>query len=265
MHFSPTLWTVGEVSLVELSDTQTTLGGTVRQSDVDSFSAITAGMASLTPKQRSMLLVLSDYGEPATISVLSDMTGLHANSVRETLSVLVEYGLVRRARVPSASRGRPAWEYESSVPADLSVIMREFSTFARAVCAYLETTSATPVADAEKIGGLWGQRLAKDSSIALDGSEGSHEVREHPLARLRILFSTLGFGAVAGADDQSINLTVCPFSQDGQYPNPLTCAMHKGMISAMLAVLSSDKVGADLVANFPGAPCVISLAGEQMR
>ena len=103
---------------------------TSRKGSVDSFAGLTAGLAHLTPSQRSMLFVLSDLGEPATIQMLSDRTGLHANSVRETLSVLMEAGLVRRSQVPSASRGRPAWEYETSVPADISAVMKEFTGFA---------------------------------------------------------------------------------------------------------------------------------------
>ena len=57
-----------------------------RKGVVDSFSGLTSGLAELTPGQHSMLLVLSDLGEPATIQVLSEKTGLHANSVRETLA-----------------------------------------------------------------------------------------------------------------------------------------------------------------------------------
>ena len=107
---------------------------TSRKGSVDSFAGLTAGLAHLTPSQRSMLFVLSDLGEPATIQMLSDRTGLHANSVRETLSVLMEAGLVRRSQVPSASRGRPAWEYETSVPADISAVMKEFTGFANSIC-----------------------------------------------------------------------------------------------------------------------------------
>ena len=237
----------------------------VHQRDESSFSALTAGMDSLTPKQRSMLLVLSDLGEPATISVLSEITGLHANSVRETLSVLMECGLVRRTRVPSASRGRPAWEYETSVPADLSVIMREFASFTHAVCGHLEESSDHPLDEAEKIGMLWGERLASDSRIVMESKSGGEESPEHPLARLRTLFATFGFGAVAGEDDNSIQLTVCPFSQSGMAPGYLTCAMHNGMINALLSGLSSEMVSSDLAPHFPESPCVVSLSPEKTR
>lgn len=230
----------------------------MKERNEDSFSAMTVGMASLTPKQRSMLLVLSDLGKPATINVLTKITGLHANSVRETLSVLVDSGLVCRTRVPSESRGRPAWEYETSVPADLSVIVSEFSGFVDAVCSYLEMSGAPATAEAEHIGELWGQRVFVDAGEDLQGSDD--EEAEHPLARLRILFSSLGFGAVAG-EEERIDLTLCPFARDGAGPNRLTCAMHKGMISSLLTSLSDHKVTADLEVNLPERPCVVTLTG----
>lgn len=226
--------------------------------DVDSFSDLTAGMASLTPSQRSMLLVLADLGEPATINLLTEKTGLHANSVRETLGVLMDSGLVQRGQVPSSSRGRPAWEYETSVPADLSAIMGEFAGFANAVCAYLGATSDDPQGEALAIGKYWGDRLLGDSSVGSPLIDDEYPTA-HPLAKLRILFSTLGFGAVAGEDDRSIELTVCPFAKDGKAPDRLLCQMHAGMVSALLTSLTNNEVDADINPRFPEQTCVVSL------
>lgn len=235
-------------------------GEAVKEQNADSFSDLTEGMASLTPKQRSMLLVLSDLGEPATINTLTKITGLHANSVRETLSVLVDSGLVCRTRVPSESRGRPAWEYETSVPADLSVIVSEFSGFVDAVCSYLEMSDGPATQEAVHIGELWGERLIADTGADFRGPDD--EEPEHPLARLRILFSSLGFGAVAG-EEERIDLTLCPFARNGSAPNPLTCAMHKGMVSSLLTGLSGHRITADLEVNLPERPCVVTVTGTE--
>ena len=243
---------------------------TSRKGSVDSFAGLTAGLAHLTPSQRSMLFVLSDLGEPATIQMLSDRTGLHANSVRETLSVLMEAGLVRRSQVPSASRGRPAWEYETSVPADISAVMKEFTGFANSICQYLRSTTSDPVARAHSIGCFWGQELVSDLGDHGERHEDEilgmrdSEALRHPIAKLRILFSILGFGAVAGVNDQSISLTVCPFSRDGKAPDPLICHMHSGMLSSMLKKLTANHIDADLYVGFPQEPCVVALQPRYM-
>ncbi len=244
---------------------------TSRNGSVDSFAGLTAGLAHLTPSQRSMLFILSDLGEPATIQALSDRTGLHANSVRETLSVLMEAGLVRRSQVPSVSRGRPAWEYETSVPADISAVMKEFTGFANSVCQYLRSTAGNPVEHARSIGCFWGQELVRDlgnhgerHEDEIIGMRDSEALR-HPIAKLRILFSILGFGAVAGVDDQSICLTVCPFSRDGGAPDPLICHMHSGMLSSMLQKLTANHIDADLYVGFPQEPCLVALQPNHVR
>ncbi|MFT3944578.1 MAG: MarR family transcriptional regulator [Ancrocorticia sp.] len=244
---------------------------TIRKSSVDSFAGLTAGLANLTPSQRSMLFVLSDLGEPATIQMLSERTGLHANSVRETLSVLMEAGLVRRSQVPSASRGRPAWEYETSVPADISAVMKEFTGFANSVCQYLRSTTDDPIAHAHSIGCFWGEELVSD----LGDHGGRHEdeilgmkdteALRHPIAKLRILFSILGFGAVAGNDERSISLTVCPFSRDGRAPDPLICHMHSGMLSSMLKKLTANHIDADLYVGYPQEPCIVALQPHHLN
>lgn len=235
-----------------------------RKGGVDSFSGLTSGLAGLTPGQHSMLLILSDLGEPATIQVLSERTGLHANSVRETLAVLMEAGLVRRGQVPSASRGRPAWEYETSVPADITAVMKEFTGFANAICKHLRSSAADPMEEARRIGILWGEELVDDFG-AHNGRHGAEIIElfrgnvRHPVAKLRILFSILGFGAVAGSEEQSINLTVCPFSRNGQAPDPLICHMHSGMLSSMLNQLTGGRVDADLYVGYPEEPCLAVL------
>ncbi len=236
-----------------------------RKGVVDSFSGLTSGLAELTPGQHSMLLVLSDLGEPATIQVLSEKTGLHANSVRETLAVLMEAGLVRRGQVPSASRGRPAWEYETSVPADITAVMKEFTSFASSICNYLRSGAADPVREARRIGVLWGEELVRDFGDHGDRHEAAiiemvkDDGLRHPIAKLRILFSILGFGAVAGPEEQSISLTVCPFSRNGEAPDPLVCQMHSGMLSSMLSNLTAGHVDAELQIGYPQEPCLAVL------
>ena len=81
----------------------------------------------------------------------------------------------------------------------------------------------------------------------------------------RILFSILGFGAVAGNDDRSISLTVCPFSRDGKAPDPLICHMHSGMLSSMLKKLTANHIDADLYVGFPQEPCIVALQPRYLQ
>ena len=234
-------------------------------STVGSFSHIASGLTGLAAGQRSMLLTVADFGKPATISDLCEHTGLHANSVREMLAVLVDMGLVQRHQVPSSTRGRPAWEYEASVPVDVNSVMGEFANFAQSVCQFLRSSAENPDDDARAIGALWGKQLLSEFSDHGQRHEhhiaamGRDELLAHPIAKVRILLSGLGFGAVAGPTRHSINLTLCPFMDNGHAPDPLICHMHAGMLSAMMQRLSAGHIDADMSVGIPHAPCVVSL------
>jgi|GEM_PF-2930583 len=262
-----------------------------RSAAIDSFSRLASNLADLSAGQSSMLLVLTEFGRPATISDLIERTGLHANSIRETLTVLVDAGLVQRSAVPSVTRGRPAWQYEPAVPPSISALMDDFLAFAMAICRYLHANAADEWNDAWQIGTAWGDEIIAygiagvapsqedvpaemQPSVSTAVPQKQRRVEGHsptepsslesnelsgPTARLRILLSVLGFAARGGTDVGTIQLTVCPFSRAGRAPDPLICRMHAAMLSRLTAALAGEQYQARIAVNYPVAPCQVSL------
>ena len=185
--------------------------------------------------------------------------------MRETLTVLVHAGLVQRNPVTSPTRGRPAWVYEASVPADVGSVMSEFAEFAQAICHYLRASTDNPIQEARRIGSLWSAEMLRGQEehgqrheqeiVAMQGEGALH----HGVAKLRLLFSSLGFAAVAGSGPQDINLTVCPFAPEGKAPDSLVCHMHAGMLSTLVQNMTAGHVDACLSVGIPVEPCVVSL------
>lgn len=124
-----------------------------------SFVKLAGAVEYLTAAQRAMLLTLSGFRRPATVAMLVEATELHPNSVRDSLAVLHENGLVERRPISSGKRGRPAWEYEPVVPPSISAIMTAFASFAAATCEYLRENSEDPETEAYHFGRMWGERV----------------------------------------------------------------------------------------------------------
>jgi predicted ArsR family transcriptional regulator len=65
---------------------------------------------ALANVNRVRLMRLLEDG-PQVVSALTRATGLHANTVRAHLDVLVDGGLVEREKCRAKVAGRPAWTY----------------------------------------------------------------------------------------------------------------------------------------------------------
>ena len=61
-------------------------------------------------------LVIETSAEPMTVQMIVEATGLHANTVRGHLDVLLAGDLVSREPAESPGRGRPKWLYRAVTP-----------------------------------------------------------------------------------------------------------------------------------------------------
>ena len=101
-------------------------------------------LAGLSSDQHALLAEISRHARPVTVAELAEGMGLHPNSVRDSLAVLVEQGLVARTRRPVVGRGRPSWGYESVAPAQASALSREFADVCAAVAEHLAAAAPDP-------------------------------------------------------------------------------------------------------------------------
>lgn len=211
--------------------------------------ALMRALEALSPAQHTLLREVASHVEPVTVTELAGTMGLHPNSVRESMAALVDAGLVARGRRAATGRGRPSWTYRSVAPAQPSALAREFADVCAAVADHLADTVPDPEAAARDIGARWGQRMV-DVAGPPAGKNGKplevpQRIDVHG-GRLRLLLSSLGYGALSEETAGRLSLHQCPLRIEGQVPSPLVCQMHRGMIDEVLQRVSHGNVEADL-------------------
>ena len=110
------------------------------------------GARPLSDSAASILEMLRGQPEPLTLAALARLIGLHNNTVREHLDVLVRRGLVARQRAEPGGRGRPAWLYSLT---HVEVETSEYAGLAAALAAAISRSSPSPATDAAAAGAEW--------------------------------------------------------------------------------------------------------------
>lgn len=201
---------------------------------------------TLSRAQARVLTVLREQPEPVTLSGLSDVTGLHPNTLREHLEALESRGLLRRAQAAPAGPGRPAWLYEAT--ADRSAGHSEYAGLAGALAATIHRTSADPAADAALAGTDWGHELA--------AGHGRPAVPEEAGARGQVvsLLDEIGFAPESDSTHAEVRLTQCPLLETAvRYPD-VVCNVHLGIVRGALEEFGADPGPAELYPfSEPGA------------
>ena len=170
-----------------------------------------AGARPLSDSAAAILEMLRGQPEPLTLAALARADGLHGNTVREHLDVLVRRGLVarhraepERARPPGlALRARPTRRSETS----------EYAGLAAALAAAISRSSPAPAADAAAAGEEWGHDLARTRGAAPTTPDAA---RDHVVE----LLDDLGFRPEQEAEDPAtVRLDPLP-AAGGRAPPP---------------------------------------------
>lgn len=203
---------------------------------------------ALPPTRAAVLAAVGAQGS-VTMRVLAQTTGLHANTLREHLDLLVASGHVRRTRVPTGGRGRPPWAYEASgARPDI-----EPAGLAAALVGHVRRTSTDVRGDALAAGIGWGRQVAREA--AGDGSRATgHD-------RLVELLDRTGFGPVVEAGDDVVRLTRCPLLELAVADPEVVCSVHLGLVRGALTELgASNPESAELLAFAEPGACRLELA-----
>jgi predicted ArsR family transcriptional regulator len=202
-----------------------------------------------------VLETLRAQPEPAPLSVLADLTGLHVNTLRGHLQALEDRGLVDRRAASPRGRGRPAWTYRATAPADRS----EYAGLASALAAAIHRTSRRPRAAAIEAGTSWGRDLARE--------HGRPRSTSRPAARRAViaLLDQLGFAPRADRSNASVRLTRCPLLEAATHHPDVVCGVHLGIVRGALEEYGVPSGGSDLHPfSEPGA-CRLELLPERAR
>lgn len=156
---------------------------------------------------------------PVSVTWLAEGLGMAANTLRYHLAALERSGELERAASVAAGRGRPPLLYRAaSTPAT-----RRYDLLADALLAGLGEGAAA-FRRAEAAGEAWGRAYAASAGPAADPVEG-----------LVGFLVEAGFAPRRDGAD-AVDLANCPFREAVGRHGELPCAVHAGMMRAVLAV-----------------------------
>lgn len=155
--------------------------------------------------------------EPMTVQMIVEATGLHANTVRGHLDVLLAGDLISREPAESPGRGRPKWLYRAVTPK-----ASPFQFLAQALTVQLARADSAEFADeaAER----WSQALP-DLPVAQSPDEAVSETTD--------ALNRLGFHATASPVGDAISVTQCPYAALVD-DNPVICDIHTALVVRLL-------------------------------
>jgi predicted ArsR family transcriptional regulator len=209
------------------------------------------------PSRARILEALQQAEAPLDARELGTRVGLHWNTVRSHLRVLVEAGLVSARREERTRPGRPRVLYEAAAAPPDTHALGSYRLLVQILASYLAGSERDPSARVEEAGQAWGAHLVHRPApfTSISKKEAVDEV-----VRLQEQF---GFSPELrrAKSGQEIVLKRCPFQEVATTYQTVICSVHLGLIRGALAQLGTG-VEADWLEPFaePGA-CVGHLTG----
>ena len=161
--------------------------------------------------------VIDTADAPVSVEDIVERTGLHANTVRGHLDVLLAAGSVTREAADTGGRGRPRWLYRSATPQ-----ASPYQFLAEALSAQLARSDGAEFAEAAAE--RWAHALP-DLPVAFSPDEAVAEATD--------ALNRLGFNAIASPVGDAISVTGCPYA-DLVDDNPVICDIHTALVVRLL-------------------------------
>lgn len=205
----------------------------------------------------AVLQTLRDAGGCLGVADVAEAIGLHQNTVRGHLDVLVDAGYaVRRSEAPRGP-GRPRIVYEAtSAPEDGS----NYQLIAEVLAEYVASTARHPGQAAAAAGRAWahgGGEGASDES-ALEAAPADGKAVLEGLVRM---LADGGFQPEVAAPDE-IHLHHCPFGELAVRHPDVVCGAHLGIIQASVADLGGPVSKARLLPLVQPDLCIARLTSD---
>lgn len=212
-----------------------------RPSGAPSERSLTVHRALSDVSRVGILDELRGAGKPLDVAELASRVGLHHNTVRSHLDVLMRAGLVSGETERRELPGRPRVVYRPSSPNNEEG-GDGFRLLAHILTSYLAGSAADPDAEAREAGRIWGRYL-----IERPAPFAKLSPRES-LNRLTGLLSRLGFSPELDdtVPDRRILLHHCPFEDLATTHPEVTCGVHLGLVRGALAEMGAPVEGTRL-------------------
>ncbi len=206
----------------------------------------------------AVLELLRSRSEPLGVVEVAEHVGLHQNTVRSHLDLLVDSGYaIRRTEAPSGP-GRPRVVYAATSAPEGD---RNYRLLAEVLAQHIVATSERPGEAAVNAGRSWAELNAREQR---DGTWARAQV-DRPLSAevavdvvVRMLGDT-GFAPELGADGTSLNLHRCPFRELAVAHQDVVCGAHLGIIQGALDELGGMVSATRLIPFVTPGLCVTTL------
>jgi predicted ArsR family transcriptional regulator len=206
----------------------------------------------------AVLELLRSRAEPLGVGEVAEQVGLHLNTVRSHLDLLVESGYaIRRSEAPSGP-GRPRVVYEATAAPDGE---GSYRLLAEILVQYLAANSEHPGDAAAEAGRSW----AVSAGRVQNGRQETRDALATPVAEdaavtdLVRMLGDIGFAPEVSADGTSIYLHRCPFAEMARSQPDVVCGAHLGMIRGALAELDAPVAATRLIPFVEPGLCVTTL------
>ncbi|WP_203789696.1 helix-turn-helix transcriptional regulator [Paractinoplanes rishiriensis] len=192
--------------------------------------------ALAVPSRRQLLQTLRSAAAPMDAAALAAATGLHPNTVRFHLDVLIRTGFVSESSDRQGRRGRPRTVYE---PTTAGAHDTGYALLATVLVDHLDSTGGGDAA--RDAGRAWAQRLRP---IRADRSGDMHDTA----GTVAALFTELGFQptVTTSGGDTRITLHACPFWSLAEDHPGIVCAVHLGLLQEIVELGSRSTIEARL-------------------
>jgi len=200
-----------------------------------------------------LLEVLAGHDAALTVPDLAQRLGLHTNTVRTRLAVLIEGGLAEREMLPANGRGRPSHAFAPSAAGRAALrgasVFEEYRSLSAAFAGHLAQAPGDPTEAARAIGHAWGRQSATTGAAS---TWPQHRASNEAERQILGLLSDLRFDP--SPDDDGVALRTCPFLDVAQRVPQVICQVHRGMVEGALEQYGAAGVAVDLVPfSEPGA------------
>jgi predicted ArsR family transcriptional regulator len=209
--------------------------------------------------RQALLAALRDAGRPLDAAEAGTAVGLHLNTARVHLELLCSVGMLKRRPEQRSARGRPRVLYEV-VPGAEGLVNGKGSGEDAAAYRELAAVLAQQLAElpdlpneALRAGRRWAAALNKAPVPAAQLSP------EAALDVIAGLLYRLGFRPEADLAGGQILLHHCPFAAVARQNGAVVCAVHLGMLKAVLERLDAplDVLGLEPFARDDPLLCVV--------
>lgn len=196
---------------------------------------------------------------PVGVQEIAEQSGLHPNTARYHLDLLVEAGLATREPHPQATPGRPSMAYRARN--DSPSGQRRYRLLAEMLTSMIAVAIPRPDDAAAEAGREWGRYITEQPPPfqRLDARQ--------TIEKLTAALEEFGFApeTMAEGNGRQLRLHQCPFREVAKQHQNVVCALHLGLMQGVLAELRAPFTTDRLLPFAEPGVCIAELTAEQQQ